>query len=143
MSTLAVVAAASALLAVAVAVLAWRSRAQTPAAVPLAVGLFGSALWAGAVAVMGAGAPPAVQDAMVFVEFAGVGTTVACFRLFFDAATGRPSRRARTALLLVEPVLLLAVVAADPWMHWFHQTGWTALVAHLLHPRLPLNPPGR
>ncbi|WP_425556634.1 MGH1-like glycoside hydrolase domain-containing protein, partial [Kineococcus aurantiacus] len=24
-----------------------------------------------------------------------------------------------------------------------HQTGWTALVAHLLHPRLPLTPPGR
>ncbi len=24
-----------------------------------------------------------------------------------------------------------------------HQTGWTALVAHLLHPRLPPNPPGR
>ena len=122
MSTLAVIAAASALLAVAVAVLAWRSRRQTPAATPLAVGLLGSGVWAGAVTVMGAGAPPAVQDAMVLVEFAGVGVTVACFRLFFDAATGRPTPRSRTVLLFVEPVLLVAVIAVDPWLHWFHQS---------------------
>ncbi|NAZ76925.1 diguanylate cyclase [Kineococcus sp. T13] len=122
MSGLAVVAAVSALLAVAVAVLAWRSRAQTPAAVPLACGLLGSGTWAAAVAAMGLGPPPAVQDALVLVEFAGVGVTVACLRVFLDAATGRPVRRGRLLLLLVEPVLLLAVIALDPRLHWFHET---------------------
>ncbi|WP_369055396.1 GGDEF domain-containing protein [Kineococcus terrestris] len=120
MSPVAVVVALSAVVSLATAVLAWRRRGLARSATPLAVGLVAAAAWAGAAAAMHAGLPTAVQDRLVLVQYAGITGVVLCYRLFVDAVTGHRGRPRRVAALAVEPVLLLSLLVADPWLHLVH-----------------------
>ena len=117
--------------------LAWRRRRETPAALPLVGALAAVTVWAVAVVLLNVGLPVPVLDRLVLLQFAGVGATVLTMRLFVDAVTGRPWSRARALALGVEPVLVLAAVAVDPWTHWFHAT-----VEHLGDPLVRVTTPG-
>ncbi|NIZ92416.1 diguanylate cyclase [Kineococcus rubinsiae] len=114
------VAVASAVTAV-TAVLCWRRRTGAPAAGPLVAGLASVTLWGASVAVAHAGVPLRVQALLVLPQFAGVAATVVAIRRFADVVTRGGVPRWRR-LLLVEPALLMVVLALDPWLHVFHAT---------------------
>jgi len=101
-------------------VLTWRRRQDTPAALPLTAALASVTLWGVAVVLLNSGIPRPWLDLVVIPQFAAIGGTVLSLRLFVDSVSGRPLGRRRTVALSIEPVLLVVVVALDPWFHWFH-----------------------
>jgi len=103
------------------AVLCWRRRTGAPAARPLVAGLLSETLWGASVALAHAGVPLSAQALLVLPQFAGVAATVVSIRLFADVVTRGSVPRGRR-WLAVEPALLLAVLAVDPWLHVFHAT---------------------
>jgi diguanylate cyclase (GGDEF)-like protein/PAS domain S-box-containing protein len=103
-------------------VLSFRRRQDTPAAFPLTAALVAVTVWGAAVVLLNSGIPRPWLDLVVIPQFAAIGATVLSLRLFVDSVSGRRVRRRRFVALCVEPVLLVVVVALDPWFRWFHGT---------------------
>jgi diguanylate cyclase (GGDEF)-like protein len=112
---------ASVLVAVLVAVLAWRRRSASPAAPALVLLMAGLALWSTADLLQ---RTSVTLGAHLFWEHSlhlGVVVAPAGFFIVATEMSGRGhllTRRARL-LLCVQPVLVLLVAATDPWHHLF------------------------
>jgi diguanylate cyclase (GGDEF)-like protein len=120
MAPLALLVAFAAATTAATGVLTFRRRRETPAALPLTAALASVTAWGIAVVLLNSGTPRPWLDLVVIPQFLAIAGTVLSLRLFVDAVSGRPFRRARTLLLCIEPALLLVAVTLDPWLRWFH-----------------------
>jgi diguanylate cyclase (GGDEF)-like protein len=107
------------LIAVVYAALTYRRRSETPLAVPLSLVMAGAAEWALADAGSLAAPTPGLAFGINYAIFPGVALVVVGFFLHTTISSGR--RPPRLALLLIHPVLLVAVVATDPWHHTFYR----------------------
>ncbi|WP_438839665.1 histidine kinase N-terminal 7TM domain-containing diguanylate cyclase [Actinoplanes digitatis] len=107
------------LIAVFYAAMTYRRRFETPLAFPLSLVMGGGAVWALADACALAAPTPGLAIAVNYAVFPGVATVIVGFFLHTSISSGhRPSR---PALLLIQPLLLVAVVATDPWHHLFYR----------------------
>ena len=115
----------------------WRHREKT-GAVPLAVGLFSAALWAGPLFVATVVDDYVVSSFMVRFLYVGVGGTVLGSFLFTLEYTGREHliTRRTVAALCVEPVLVVALAFLNPGRVFFTEfehdpTAMTGVAAEL------------
>ncbi|WP_258724049.1 histidine kinase N-terminal 7TM domain-containing protein [Cellulomonas sp. NS3] len=109
---------ASAILCTTVAVYAWRNRVgRAVTATSLAAVAVGAGWWSVVAALQAGGAGDAVSAVASLAVYPGIGLLVLAFTVLArSVATGdwSPSRRL-LALLAVEPVLVTAVAATNPW----------------------------
>lgn len=109
---------ASAILCTAVAVYAWRNRVgRAVTATALAAVAVGAGWWSVVAALEAGGAPDVVCAVASLAVYPGVGVLVLAFTVLarsVSVADWSPSRRL-VALLAVEPVLVTAVAATNPW----------------------------
>jgi diguanylate cyclase (GGDEF)-like protein len=123
-----VVFACAALVAVVTAVLAWRRRSRTPAAVALATTMGGLAVWATADALVYSVAAPVVAALYVPVLMAAVGIVVAgTYVLARVVADPSRSVSRRTALLLAVEPLVLVTLGALPSTRGLVMSGLTSV----------------
>ncbi|WP_432496924.1 diguanylate cyclase [Kineococcus gypseus] len=120
MGALTLVVALAAVTAAATAVLAWRRRIGTPAAVPLTAALAAASVWCTAGVLLATGQRPGALDALVHLQYLGITGTVAATRLFAGAVGGRRPTARAVLLLCVVPVLVQLALLVDPWTHWFY-----------------------
>ncbi|GIH98351.1 GGDEF domain-containing protein [Planobispora takensis] len=126
----------SALAAAGVAGVAWRRRRATVATGILAAVATAIAVWclAGGLIIVSGG--PEAPLALWIVLFSGICAIPPGFLLLSRALTDRgwrPSRRT-APLLAIEPAIVVAAVATDPWLHWFVTPGATPLDPNGLTP---------
>ncbi|MEU4218842.1 diguanylate cyclase [Actinoplanes sp. NPDC026623] len=107
------------LIALLYAALTYRRRSETPLALPLSLVMAGSAQWALADACALAAPTPGLAVTFNYLIFLGVATVVVGFFWHTTVSAGR--RPPRLALMLIHPVLLMAVLATDPWHHLFYR----------------------
>lgn len=112
----------AALLAVATAALVWRRRESSSLATSLSLMLFGIGGWALTSALGLLVSSPAARLALNYATYPSVALSVAAaFWYFLElAGHGRLLARRTVALLCIQPAILLAVVATDPWHHLFY-----------------------
>ena len=118
---LAVAFALTAVLNAGMAALAWQRRTATPAATALAAVFASLAFWSVVNVPLNFAVPRLLHDVLQYSSFVGIlGSVVSLYllsRLVADPHY-RP-RRAGVAHLVGVPLLILAVVATDPWHHLF------------------------
>ncbi|MET8150826.1 diguanylate cyclase [Actinoplanes sp. NPDC049668] len=107
------------MIAVLYAVLTYRRRFDTPLALPLSLVMGGAGAWALADAGVLAAPTPGLAIVFNYAIFLGTATVVVGFFWHTTISAGR--RPPRLALMLIEPVLLVAVLATDPWHHAFYR----------------------
>ncbi|GLW35171.1 sensor domain-containing diguanylate cyclase [Actinoplanes regularis] len=107
------------LIAVVYAALTYRRRSETPLAVPLSLVMAGAAEWSLASACSLAAPTLGLAIGFNYAIFPGVAMVVAGFFWHTTVSSGR--RPPRPALILIEPLLLVAVIATDPWHHTFYR----------------------
>jgi diguanylate cyclase (GGDEF)-like protein len=118
----------SAVVAGGVAVISWRRRSRTPAAVGLTLAMTGLVWWALAdIASTAAAAVPAPRIGAAAVAWIVPGAAIVALGFALLCAwvvdrDWRPSRRT-TALLGIEPVLTVLGALTDPWWHLL-VAGW-------------------
>jgi diguanylate cyclase (GGDEF)-like protein/PAS domain S-box-containing protein len=104
------------------AALSWRRRGLTPLTLPLGVIMAGVAEWSLAQAFAVAAPTAALAILCGYAIFPGVAAVSAGYYWYSRALTGYQFRRmCPRLLLLIHPVLLVAVVATDPWHHLFYR----------------------
>ncbi|GLW28157.1 histidine kinase N-terminal 7TM domain-containing diguanylate cyclase [Actinoplanes regularis] len=116
---------AAGLIAVLYAVVTYRRRLQTPLALPLSLIMAGAAEWSLAQACCLAAPTPVLALIFNYAMFPGVAMVVA--GSFWRSMLLSEVRKLRPALLLIQPVLLMAVLATDPWHHTFYSKVDTAV----------------
>src|SRR3712207_3231489 len=99
------------------AVLSWCRRKVTPLAPSLAVIMAACAEWSLAQALAMATPVPGLALAFNYAIYPGVATLVAAF--YWHATVFAGTARPRYGRLLIHPLLLIAVIATDPWHHKF------------------------
>ncbi|MBO3742151.1 histidine kinase N-terminal 7TM domain-containing diguanylate cyclase [Actinoplanes flavus] len=107
------------LIALLYAVLTYRRRSETPLALPLSLVMAGAAEWA--LANAGVLVAPARGPALAFnyAIFPGVALVIVGF--FWHTTVSAGFRPPRLPLMVIHPVLLVAVIATDPWHHAFYR----------------------
>ncbi|MFS0700412.1 histidine kinase N-terminal 7TM domain-containing protein [Cellulomonas sp. 179-A 4D5 NHS] len=128
--------AASAILCTAVAVYAWRNRVgRVVTATSLAAVAVGAGWWSVVAALQAGGASEVVTAVSSLAVYPGIGFLVLAFTVLArSVAVGdwSPSRRL-LALLAIEPVLVTAVAATNPWHRLlYHGPGAHELATPLL-----------
>jgi diguanylate cyclase (GGDEF)-like protein len=120
------------LIAVLYAVLTYRRRFETPLALPLSLVMAGAAEWALADAGVLAAPTPGLAAGFNYAIFLGTAIVVVGFFWHTTVSSGR--RPPRPALMLIHPVLLVAVLATDPWHHAFYRHVEAGEYGFVVHP---------
>ncbi len=111
--------AAAGLIAVLYAMLTYRRRRETPLALPLSLIMAGAAEWSLAQACCLAASTLGPALVFDYAMFPGVAMVVA--GSLWRSLLLSENRSVRPALLLIQPVLLMAVIVTDPWHHLFYR----------------------